>query len=243
MGKRKIRNSRSMMVIISLMLTASIFSVALAADTIQYLPIVFNGPIATQPVEQPDVYIPENHTYFVDSVGYLHVVGEVQNNSDDYLQFIKVNLNIYSLDGSLLDIVTTYTYIDNLPPYTRTCFDALLPEPEGWSYYEFEELDYWTDGSPLPNLTVINDSGSYDPTFGWYEIIGQVRNDSYNRVEYVNPIGTLYNAANDVIGCDFTYVNSTHLEPGEISSFEIFFLGRDYYDVTHYRIQVDGNIQ
>ena len=95
----------------------------------------------------------------------------------------------------------------------------------------------------MPNLTVLNDSGSYDPTFGWYEIIGQVRNDHGTRVEYVSPVGTLYNVSGIVIGCDFTYVNATHLDPNQTSSFKMTFVGRDYADVASYRLQVDGNPQ
>ena len=118
-----------------------------------------------------------------------------------------------------------------------------MPKPTGWSYYTFEAPTYSTDGSLLPNLTVLNDSGSYNSTFGWYKIIGQVRNDHGTRVEYVSPVGTVYNASGVVVGCDFTYVNSTHLDPGQTSSFEMTFTGRDYVDVTSYRLQIDGDPQ
>jgi hypothetical protein len=117
----------------------------------------------------------------------------------------------------------------------------LIPEPSGWSYYEFEAPTYDTDGQPLPNLTVFNDSGSYDPTFNWYKIIGQVRNDEVVLVTYVSPVGTIYTSSGTVVGCDFTYVNSTDLNPGQTSSFEMTFYTRDYSDVTSYRLQVDGN--
>jgi len=70
-----------------------------------------------------------------------------------------------------------------------------------------------------------------------------VRNDHGTRVDFVSPVGTVYNAAGKVVGCDFTYVNSTDLDPGQSSSFEMTFLGRDYSDVTSYQLQVDGNPQ
>ncbi len=202
-----------------------------------------NTPTPTSTTTVPSVNIPANHSSYVDSIDYLHIVGEVQNNTANNLRFVKITANIFGSSGQLLATDFTYIFLENLPAGDRTCFHLLVDEPAGWSHYEFEAPAYWTDGEPLPNLTIFNDSGAYDSTFGWYEIIGQVRNDHGTRVEYVSPVGTLYNAHGTVVGCDFTYVNSTHLDPGQTSSFESIFIGRDYADVTAYRLQVDGNPQ
>ena len=200
-----------------------------------------NTPTSTSTSIQQSVQILPDHSYYVDSIDYLNIVGEVLNNTADNLRFIKISVNIYNSSGQLLNTDFTYTILDNLPAWDKTCFHVLLQEPADWSYYQFETPTYWTDGQPLPNLAVLNDSGSYNSTFGWYEIIGQVRNDQGSRVEYVSPVGTIFNSSGTVIGCDFTYINSTHLDPDQISSFKITFAGRDYTDVNSYRLQVDGN--
>ena len=205
-----------------------------------YLPHVSKEELTPTPL---GVHILSNHSSYVDSIDYLHIAGEVQNNTTNHLRFVKITANIFSGSGQLLNTDFTYIYLDNLPASDRTCFHIALEEPAGWSYYEFEAPTYRTDGEPLPNLTVFNDSGSYNSTFGWYEIIGQVHNDQGTRVEFVSPVGTVYNASGVVVGCDFTYVNSTHLDPGQTSSFEMTFSGRDYADVTSYQLQVDGNPQ
>jgi hypothetical protein len=46
-----------------------------------------------------------------------------------------------------------------------------------------------------------------------------------------------------VVGCDFTFVNSTDLNPGQSSAFDMQFVGRNYNDVASHRIQIDGNVQ
>lgn len=216
-------------------------------DSIVYFPIINRqiSPTATpSPTVTPgpqEVRILPNYYHFVDSIDYLNIVGEVLNDSFNHLRFVRITINIFNSSGQLLDTDFTYIYLDDLPARDKTCFNLSLPEPTGWSYYEFEAPTFWTDGSLLPNLTLSNDSGSYDSTFGWYEIIGQVRNDHGSRVEFVSPVGTVYNSSGKVIGCDFTYANSTHLDTGQTSSFKITLSGRDYYDVTSYRLQVDGN--
>ena len=201
-----------------------------------YLPLVLKQP-------PPGVRILENHTAYVDSSGYLHLVGEVQNTTVEHLRFVQIHANIFDRSGQLLDTEFTYTHLDTVPAGEKTCFEVWLEAPVGWASYEFEAPTYWTDGDPLPNLTFFNDSGSYDPTFGWYEIIGQVRNDHGARVAYVSPVGTVYDTSGQVIGCEFTFVNSTHLDPGQTSAFEMTFTGRDYEDVASYRVQVDGDVQ
>jgi hypothetical protein len=187
------------------------------------------------------VYILTNHSSYVDSINYLHIVGEVMNNTDDDLRFVKISADIFNSGGQILDTDFTYIWLNNLPSRDKTCFDLLLPAPVGWSYYQFEPVNYWTDGNPLPNLTVTDQHGSYNSTFGWYEIIGQVRNDETAVVKYVMPIATAYNGSGTVVGCDFTYVNATDLNPGQISAFKLTFLGRDFSDVVSYRLQVNGN--
>ena len=189
------------------------------------------------------VQILSNHTSYVDIIDYLNVVGEVENTTSNHLQFVRITGNFFNSSGQLLDTGSTYIWPLNLPAGQKTCFQLSVPEPAGWSYYQFEPVSYQTYGHPLPNLAIFNHSGSYNSTFGWYEIIGMVRNDHGTRVEYVSPVGTVYNAAGKVVGCELTFVNATHLDAGQTSSFEMTFLGRDYSDVASYRLQVDGNPQ
>jgi hypothetical protein len=170
-------------------------------------------------------------------------VGEVQNNTANHLKSVKVIANFFNSSGQLVDNDTDYIDLDNLPIGEKTCFHILVDEPDDWAYYEFELPVYDTDGKLLPNLAIFNDSGSYDSNYGSYEIIGQVRNDHGARVEYVSLVGTLYDTSDVVQGCDYTYVNSTHLDPGQTSSFEMNFYGRDYVNVSSYRLQADGNVQ
>lgn len=207
-----------------------------------YLPYVSKEELPTlTPTTVPSgVHILSNHSSYVDSSDYLHIAGEVQNSTANHLQLVKISVNIYNSSDDFIDTDYTYTKLDNLPAGYKTCFHILLEEPAGWSYYQFETPTYWTGGKPLPNLTVLNHSGSYNPTSGKYVIIGQVRNDHGTRVESVSPVGTLYNDSGLVVGCGSTWVNSTHLDPGQISSFKITFYGHHYADVTSYRLQVDG---
>ena len=56
--------------------------------------------------------------------------------------------------------------------------------------------------------------------------------------------GTVYNSSGVPVGCNYAAVNSTDLEPGQISSFDIKYLSyyRDYIDVTNYKLRVAGDL-
>lgn len=195
------------------------------------------------PTQQPGVFILGSTFSYVDSIDYLHVIGEVQNNTSNNLQFVKITANFFSGTGQLVDTDFTYTYLDHLPPNTKTCFHILLQQPADWVSYQFEAPAYSTATQGLPNLAILNDSGSYQPSLKSYKIIGQVQNNEAVQVRFVQPIGTLYNSAGTPIGCGFTFVSSTDLNPGQTSSFDMQVFGRDYADVTGYRLQVDGSKQ
>jgi hypothetical protein len=214
-----------------------------ATPTITVAPTNTPTPTPTPDIPSAEVRILPNHSHYVDSIDYLHIVGEVQNDTADHLRFVRITANVFNDSHQLIDTKSGYTLLDNLAPGDKTCFHILMQEPSGWSYYEFEAVTYWTDGKPLPNLSIFNHSGSHDPTFGWYEVIGQVRNDHGALIEYVKPIGTLYDNAGTAIGCRHSYVNSTHLDPNQTSSFKILFSGRNYADVASYRLQTDGMIE
>lgn len=185
----------------------------------------------------------DNYTNFVDNANYLHVVGEVRNHTGDHLRSVRISADFFDNNGHLVDTDYTYTYVYYLPAWERTCFHLLLPQPPQWAYYQFEAPSYATGGQPLPNLTVIDDSSTYDPVRGWYTVLGLVRNDNGTPVDFVEPVITLYDGQGGVADCDFTFVNSTDLEPGQLSAFENTSTWRNYADVTDYRIQVDGNPQ
>lgn len=172
----------------------------------------------------------------------MHVAGEVLNETNDYLQFVRLTVNVFGMGGELIETGTSYVVLDSLPPGERACFEILVGTLNSWGSYEFEPVQYDDDGPLPPNLVLLNDSGSYNPSFQWYRILGQVRNEQGIRVEYVKPVITVYGAAGAVLGCGSTYVASTHLNASQTSSFETQFFGQRYANVASYRIQVDGRV-
>jgi hypothetical protein len=173
----------------------------------------------------------------------MFIVGEVLNNTSDSLTWVKVTVNFYEASGHLAGTGHTYMWPLDLPAWEKGCFSISMEVPPNWSYYQFEAPTY-NISSTSSDLTIFNDSGLYNYANGDYDIIGRVRNDGNQRSTSVRVGGTLYNVSGVPVGCNYAYVNSTPLDPGQISSFAINFWGyyRYYNDVTYYRLRVAGDL-
>ncbi|HUW11086.1 MAG TPA: FxLYD domain-containing protein [Anaerolineae bacterium] len=202
-----------------------------AAAFSMYLPLVIRWGVGILP----------NHSWYVNSSGSLWIVGEVQNDTPDRLELVAVTANVYNGSGGLLADGTGYTDLDHLDPGDKTCFDILIgAEPENWATYEFEPLDYYTTTEPSPVITVLSDSGAYNDSYGWYSVWGQVRNDHGSRLEDVKVVGSVYTSSGRIVGCQNGYADPLDLDPGQVASVSMTFVGRDYRDVLSYRLQADG---
>jgi hypothetical protein len=125
----------------------------------------------------------------------------------------------------------------------KGCFGFSMDVPPNWSYYKFE-VPTFSISDTSPGLSIFTNSGSYNTGNGDYDIIGQVRNRGNQRSTTVSVSGTLYNSFGEPIGCEHAHVNSNDLDPGQISSFDVKYLGyyRDYSDVNNYQLRVAGDL-
>src|SRR5688572_22733179 len=63
------------------------------------------------------------------SIGSLHLVGEVANNTQSTVEFVKVIVSYYAADGALVATDYTYTEMDELGPGETSPFDILTIDP------------------------------------------------------------------------------------------------------------------
>lgn len=169
-----------------------------------------------------------------------YVVGEVYNNTPYYIKSFKITVNFFN--GSQL-VATDYRYVHlaNLHPYEKTCFEVSETDPpDVWTHYAFEPVGYHTGGTPRPNLVVSTHSGGRSGTDS-YQILGFVRNDGAVQVQSASALATLYDSGGKVLGCEFSDVSSTNLEPGQASSFDIRVFPSDPSLVATYSLQTDGD--
>ena len=205
-------------------------------------PSPIDTPTPTSTPSSDTVRVLPSHTHYVDGDGALHIVGEVENGTEDPVYRVGLTVQLLSSDGEVVDTGHGVAPLQHLAAGEWTCFHISVEDPADWSSYVFEAPSY-SDGPPPPALTVVGDSGTYVSTTGWYLLGGEVRNDHGTRVKDVTAVGTLYDDAGDPVGCQAAYVLGIGLDPDEKSLFELQFAGRDFGDVVDHRVQADGELE
>jgi len=216
-----------------------------------YLPLVTNQGGLPTPTPTPTptrnpalVRVLPNYSHWEDGIGNLWIFGEVQNDSSNMLWLVRVTINFFNRDGELVGTDFAYVELDRLPPGQRGCFASAWDIVPGWAYYTFQ-LSHHTSSDRLPRLTLLDVRDEKEWDLGFYYITGAVRNDEATTVRYVMPVGTVYSTEGKVMNCQNTFVEGTHLDPGQTSGFKLqhYIPASRLLFVGTYRVQVRGRLQ
>jgi hypothetical protein len=165
----------------------------------------------------------QNDTSYVDSLGYLHVVGEVLNTGDAWLSFVKITGTLKDANGQIVDVTFTYAYADYLPPAQKAPFNLIETDSsksaKATSYTLALSYQQATT-MPANTLTIQGATSSID-SLGYLNIVGQVKNAGTQTSNFTKVVATFYNQAGKVVYVDFTYTSPSDIPAGQTYSFKI----------------------
>ncbi len=202
----------------------------------------------TQPVQpaapMPDRKAPEilSMNSYTDNSGYVKVVGEVKNNLQSNINFVKLTATFYDADKKVIGTDFTYAELDILKPNQKSPFElSSYPNkrtPE-WDNYKLH-LSYGTTGqSPYPGLEILSHRDKIDNS-GYHKIVGEVKNKGERTSSFVKLVSTYYDAKGEVIGTAFTFTDPSDIAPGDSAPFELSSYPRKLRP-SSYELQVEGN--
>lgn len=197
-------------------------------------------PTATTDPGGNSVRILPRWTQYEDSLGHVHIIGEVENATSERIQFVKVTANLYDGSNALVGTPSMFTSLKILAPGETTCFDFRLTEPPKFTSLDFEEPSYLPATDSRPALTILDHNGSVNSIFGWYDVIGHIRNDETVSLKFVKLVATFYDKDMAPLDCDLTYIDEDVLNPGATSEFEMYAPGSVASNITSYKLQTDG---
>lgn len=186
----------------------------------------------------PPLEIVATHDY-IDSIDYLHIVGEVANRSDKPQAFVKVTVTLYDEAGTVIDTDFTYTTIDIVPPGQTVPFQLSTDQYANLADYKVQVQGRPADELPYAGLSVVNQS-DYVNDIGYRHIVGEVSNGGQASAEFVQIVATLYDEAGQIVGTDFTYADLDVLPPGGTSPFELSI--GEAVQFSSYTLQVQGRV-
>jgi hypothetical protein len=198
--------------------------------TIYCLGLFFVPITQSQVIETQNIKI-GSHSWYLDSLGNLVVVGEVQNIGPDVIDQIILTGTASTMEG-LSSISYTSVYVAQLLPQQKAPFDIDFQPPQGSNgWYNVGEINLKvavansTSSYQYPDLKITSSSASVGTTGdynGAYLVKGSIQNTGTQAATNLTVVGTFFNSTGAVVGVGYTnYLEPRTLNPSESLNFQI----------------------
>lgn len=159
---------------------------------------------------------------YVDDLGTLHLVGEVHNDADQYVDKIRVAVTFYDDTGNVLQSVTGAALLDLLGPGQRCPFVVVWEAPGEWKRYSLQASARPTTQRPAEGFTLVHSYARLDE-HGLYHVVGTIRNDGLTTADYLRVVVSLYDSFGKISNAGFAYAQPSRIPPGAVGSFDCPF--------------------
>lgn len=193
-------------------------------------------PVATAAPGQLEIV---SHKSYIDSLGWYHIVGEVQNNASAPMKYVEVMAKLYDATATVIGTKLTFTAPDVIFPGGSAPFDIIALRQSQWENIETYTLHVKGDTATGPEqqtLILLNQSSQIDD--GLMIVSGQVQNSGQTPV-LAKLIVTLYDADHNVINTSWSYADAGIIAASETASFEVKVRHDTDPNNFQYRIQIE----
>lgn len=191
--------------------------------------------IPTVSAETTDISILNYTWYTAPSTSYfagdLIVVGEIQNNGPNVIEFVALQGIAYTTDGEIQAGAYTSAYVENLLPQQKAPFYmdfnaqstisgnlTWLPLLDRIELRVIRAND--TSVRQYSGLAIVANT-SYVDTSGIYNVVGYLQNVGAQTTGKTWVVATYYNAAGETIGTGYTNYLGNYLAPNESVQFNV----------------------
>ena len=170
----------------------------------------------------------QNDSMWIDSIGTLHIVGEVRNSGAGWLTFVEVTGTLRDSGNAIVDVVFTFTSLRYVPPNIAAPFDLMETDTAKSARVQSYTLllDY-QESPEVPQKLVVMNAAQSTNSLGWLEIVGEVQNNADAVSAYTEVTGTFYDAQGKVAYVGFTFTSPSEIPAGAISPFKLSIIGSE----------------
>jgi len=188
-----------------------------------------------------------SHTGYLDSSGYYHVVGEIQNTGDEAITHVRIKATFIHSLGYIEEIIaenSTWTELKVLLVGRKSPFEIVLLNKTQSALVDRYILSpcrpcIWT-ASPLPVSLEILSSSSYIDDTGRMHITGEIENIGGKKATGIKVIALYYNEAGKVVDTEFNYSDPRDIEPGQKALFSITLNSERTPHVDRYELTAES---
>lgn len=162
------------------------------------------------------------HSGWLDSIGYYHVSGEVQNVGSGAVNYVEIVATFYNSSNVVVATDFTFTDVDVILPGRKSPFDVLLYDSTQSARVDHYSLAAtYSTTNAIPKVLEILSYSSYTDTYGYMHVVGEIRNNGAANATFVEVIATFYDSTGKVVVTDFTFANPYDLQPNQVAPFEV----------------------
>jgi hypothetical protein len=164
---------------------------------------------------QPENIKVLSYSWYIDSIGYFIVVGEVQNVGSSTVDSVALSGTVYTKDGAAQANSYTHAFVKYLIPQQKAPFYMEFP-PQlsatgdlSWLSLGVDRVDFAVNAAEpttsyqYPDLTLKDSSGTVDAE-GVYWVSGTLQNVGTQTARTIRVIGTFYNASGSMVAVGYT---------------------------------------
>jgi hypothetical protein len=174
-----------------------------------------------------------SYSYYIDNLGYLDVVGEIQNTGSETIQNILLTGIAYGTNGQQASNGTYNPYVYYLAPQQKAPFllDLRTPTSSDWTSVGISKVtvsvstaDAVSDNLYSDFSISVNSAGVSQSTSdkGTYWISGSVKNTGSQTASKLVIAAAFYNSSGAVIAVGYTdYLTPNDVNPQSTDSFKV----------------------
>ncbi len=175
-----------------------------------------------------------SYSYYIDNLGYLDVIGEIQNTGTDTIEQVILFVTVYGSDGTSQGSYSTAAWVSYMAPQQKAPFLVDFKTPTNytdWNTAGVSKIDVSVNNANEVSSHLYSDfevsissagvSSSGDDK-GTYWVSGSVKNVGSQTATKLAVAATFYNSSGDVVAVGHTeYLTPSSVSPSEAITFKV----------------------
>lgn len=160
---------------------------------------------------------------YVDAFGHYHIVGEVQNDSEDVVSLVQVEATLLDENDQVIERPSGRVFIDVMQPGEKSAFHVVYfdsVQASNINRYEIVAGGEIIEDDKPRTLEVSIVEGNVGE-MGQYHIVGEVKNNGEAAATFVEVSVAMYDTSGNVLDAIAGSTIPLSILPGENASFNI----------------------
>ena len=180
-------------------------------------------PAYASSVSSSSSFAINNTSQYVDEFGYLYILGEISNHSEESLYNITLKATFFDSDGRVLGEYYRHPEISLINPNEISPFEIIYLDPSTSEKVKNFTIDTkFQTGNKLdtkPESLFIESVNSRLDLTGFYYINGKIKNEGLQNANNVTVVATIYDKKGNVIGITKSVTEPFVIPPEQTAAF------------------------